>query len=139
MSAKTIIAGLIWLAIALFSLLGLLSLFVMSVIEPTFFSYWYISLISVPYTFILLILSLALAIGLFLRKKWSFKLGVAVPLIDIVMGILLSVILFMIPNIVPKSIEADVVSVGVAGTAIIAIIEIAALVLVLKSKNELIS
>ena len=132
MNAKIAIAGVIWLVLALISLIGLFGLLAISVIEPTLFSYWYISLLTIPISFIFLILFIILALGLFLEKKWSFKLGIAVPVLDIIISGMLSVLLLTIPNIVPAGLNG-----GIEGTAIIAIIEILALVLVLKSKNKL--
>jgi len=134
MSAKPIVAGLIWLVLFLFLLLGLLSSVLLSFIIPNLFSYWYI-LLSIIYSGIAAIVFLVLAIGLFLRKKWSFKLGVVFPIIDIVMGIILSVVLIL-PDILPKEIASQM-GYGVAGTAVIAVIEVIAIVLVFTSKGEL--
>jgi hypothetical protein len=134
MSAKPIIAGIIWLVLFLFTLLGVLGLILLSLVIPNFFSYWYI-LLSVIYAGIEAIVFLVLAIGLFLRKKWSFKLGIVFPIIDIVMGIILSVVLIL-PDILPKEIASQM-GYGVAGTAVIAVIEVIAIVLVFTSKGEL--
>lgn len=138
MNSKIVVAGFIWLILALFSLLGLLGMLIMSVTEPTLFSYWYISLLSIPFSFIFLILFFVLSIGLLLEKKWSFKLGIVVPILDIIISGIFSVFILTVPNLVPKIIEADL-GVGIAGTVTIAVIEIFALVLVLKSKNELVN
>ncbi|HIH33479.1 MAG TPA: hypothetical protein HA227_04475 [Candidatus Diapherotrites archaeon] len=135
MGSKPIIAGLIWLLLFLLNLLGIIGLVILSSVIPNFLNYQYL-LFSTTYSIVFTVLFLILSVGLFFRRKWSFKLGIAIPIIDIIAGFAFSLILLIVPNILPKELEGQV-GLGIIGTAIIAVVELIALILVLTSKSEL--
>ncbi|MBN2067823.1 MAG: hypothetical protein JW744_05125 [Candidatus Diapherotrites archaeon] len=136
MATKPIAAGMVFFILALSRLLGFFSLILLSFVEPHLFRHWYLLYASVPYNFLFAIVFFMLSLGLFVERQWSYRLGLIAPSIDIAINFLVAGLLAAMPWIFPAMIAAQAGQ-SIGFTIILAAVEVAAMLLILKSKSQL--